>query len=161
MPDHMLALWRSGRCPFLVPASFWESPDRLRIRLDAEGLVQVASYAAVCPDGLEDGFCLLLTSLASAARAFASLQQWLADPAYISLDPSLLFFDRDKGSSLLMFSDSPDNRPFLARFSDLCRGLGPSGALIAERLEEAGRSVRMEEQGTARFLEKWLLQILA
>ena len=160
MPDHMFSLWKSGCCPFLVPAVFWEDADCLRIRWNAEGLVHVVSYAAICPDGLEEGFCLLLASLASDARAFASLQQWLADPAYISLDPGTLFFDRERCQSLLTFSDRPDSRPFLPRFLDLCRGLGPSGGLVAERLEKAGQSVWMEEKRTALFLEKWHRQIL-
>lgn len=159
MPDHMLALWKSGKCPFLLPARFWEEEGGLRVQFEAEGLLHVASYAAACPDGLEEGFCLVLDALASAALAYASLQQWLADPAYIALDARFLFYDREKRRSLLTFSDCPDGRPFLTRFADLCRGLGSGGALIGDRLEEAGKSVRMEERRTALYLEKWIRQV--
>ncbi|MBO5517281.1 MAG: hypothetical protein J6A42_04240 [Firmicutes bacterium] len=158
MPEYMLTLWKSGKCPYLLPARFWEEEGGLRVQFDAEGLLHVPSYAAACPDGIGEGFFLLLEALASACLAFSSLQQWLADPAYIALDARFLFFDREKGQSLLTFSDCPDGRPFLTRFADLCRGLGSGGALIGERLEEAGKSIRMEERRTAQFLLKWLRQ---
>lgn len=159
MPVHMLELWRSGCCPYLAPASLWETEDGLRIRFEAEGLIHAASYAAACPDGIEGSFCTLLEMLSSAALSFASLQRWLADPAYICLDPGLLFYDRERRSSLLTFSQQADSRSFLTRFAACCRGLGSGGILAAERLERFGQSAVTEEFRTAAFFQQWIRQI--
>lgn len=159
MPVHMLWLWQSGLCPDLVPAGLWRTEDGLHIRLNAEGLTHLASYAAACPDGLEDSFCTLLEALSSAALVFASLQRWLADPSYISLDPDLLFYDKERHCSLLTFSEEADSRPFLTRFLACCRGLGSGGALIAQRLERFGQGAVAEEFRTAAFLQRWIRQI--
>ncbi len=160
MPPHMQRLWRSGICPFLVPAAFYEEGGLLRIRLLAEGLTHMAFYEAACPEGIQDSFCLLLSSLASAALAFAELQRWLADPAWIDLSPEHLFYDRDAGQSLLTFQNERDSRSFAVRFLELCRGLGGSGALVASRLEDVCASAVLEEKGTAAFLSAWQRQIL-
>ena len=160
MPPYMLDLWRSGRCPLLVPAAFYEERGTLRVRVLPEGLVSAASYAAACPDGVEGSFCLLLSMLASAALAFRDLQLWLADPEYISLDPRDLFYDREKGQGMLALQAERDGRPFLERFCGLCRGLGAGGSLIAERLEAASSSAVLEERETAAFLSAWQRQIL-
>ena len=161
MPAYMRSLWRSGLCPHLVPAGFYEENGILRIRLNREGLTSVQAYAAACPDGLEGSFCFLLQALTSAASSFAALQSWLAEPSHISLAPEDLYYDRKTQRSLLVFSEDADPQDFLPRFLTLCHGLGGSGRLIGERLEQAASSCILEEKGTARFLSSWRQQILA
>ena len=161
MPAHMRRLWQSGLCPFLVPAAFYEDRGDLRILLKTEGLVRVQDYVLTCPDGIEGSFCLLLEMLASAADSFAQLQRWLADPAYISLDPDGLFYDRSREKCLLLLSSEKDERPFSERFCNLCGGLGGSGELIASRLSEACGFRVTEEKGISSFLRGWRGQILS
>ena len=155
MPEYMRKLWRSGRCPFLVPASFYESSSGFSLQICAEGLICVDRYASVCPDGIGDSFCLLLEMLASAAENFAALQNWLADPGHISLCPEDLYFDEGRGCSLLLFCDVPDSRPFAQRFADLCGQLGGSGPLIADRYRKVCTCTVLEERSTAVFLRRW------
>ncbi len=155
MPPYMRRLWQSGRCPALVPVSmFCERGDQVRV-IRAEGLIPVAFYASVCPDGIEQSFFLLLDALISAAETFGELQQWLADPAYISLKPRDLYFDPVRNRSLLQFSDDPDERPFFLRFCCLCEGLGGSGGLIAERLSASAACTVTEERRALRLLREW------
>ena len=87
MPDYMRRLWKSGLCPYLVPASFYTDRGYIKAMLHPEGLILAQDYALLCPDGIEASFCALLQMLASAADSFAMLQKWLADPAFISLAP--------------------------------------------------------------------------
>ena len=159
MPAYMRRLWQSGLCPFLVPAVSYEDLMGPRIILKTEGLIHVRDYALSCPDGIEDSFCLLLEMLASAADGFVQLQRWLADPAFISLDPGDLYYDRERTCSLLVFRSAEDPRPFGERFCDLCSGLGGSGELIAARLAEVCSSRVTQEKGTAAFLRSWRGQI--
>ena len=161
MPAYMRKLWQSGLCPFLVPAAFYETQRGTRIILKTEGLIFVRDYVSACPDGIEGSFCLLLEMLASAADGFAQLQRWLADPAFISLDPDSLFYDRSKERCLLLFRSETDDRPFSERFCDLCGGLGGSGDLISARLAEACSLRVTEEKGVSAFLRNWRGQILS
>ena len=161
MPDYMRRIWQSGLCPHLVPASFYSNQGTCRTVLHPEGLIRVRDYAQLCPDGIEGSFCALLQMLASAADSFALLQKWLADPAYISMDPRSLYYDQEIDRSLLLFSEQPDTRPFALRFCSLCGGLGGSGELIADRLSDAGSLRVTEEKGAAAFLRNWRRQILS
>lgn len=159
MPSYMIHIWRSGFCPALVPAFFYEESGSWTRELSAEGLIHLQSYAAACPDGVGESFCFLLKALAGIAAGFAALQQWLADPAYICLDASSVFYDGAKERGLLQFSDEQDSRPFLLRFCALCEGLGESGGLIAERLREQGRHSVLEEKSVSAFLLRWEQEI--
>ena len=161
MPDYMRRLWKSGLCPYLVPASFYTDRGYVKAMLHPEGLIRAQDYALLCPDGIEDSFCTLLQMLASAADSFALLQKWLADPAFISLVPGGLYYDAEKERSLLLFSEQADPRPFSVRFCDLCDGLGGSGGLIAARLSDACGYRVTEEKGAAAFLRNWCAQILS
>lgn len=161
MPVHMQTLWRSGRCPFLVPASFYAERGVLRTFLKTEGLVRVQDYALLCPDGIEQSFCSLLRMLSSAADHFAQLQSWLALPSYISLRPEDIYYREDCAGALLLFREEAESRPFFPRFCELCEDLGGSAGLIAERLTQAGGSCVMGERSTAAFLERWRREILS
>ena len=161
MPPYMRRLWQSGLCPFLVPAAFYETQRGTQIILKTEGLIHVRDYVFFCPDGIEGSFCLLLEMLASAADSFAQLQRWLADPAFISLDPDGLFYDRAQEQCLLLFAGERDGRPFSERFCDLCGGLGGSGELIASRLSAICGFRVTEEKGISAFLRSWRGQILS
>ena len=161
MPAYMRRLWQSGLCPFLVPAAFYEERGGTRLLLKTEGLIRVRDYAFVCPDGIEDSFCLLLEMLASAADSFSQLQRWLADPAYVSLRPDSLYYDRNKERCLLLFDEDADPRPFSERFCELCAGLGGSGELIASRLSETCSFRVTEEKGASAFLRRWRSEILS
>ena len=161
MPAYMYRLWRSGLCPHLVPAGLYEDGAGLHVLLRAEGLIRVRDYAVLCPDGIEAGFCTLLTMLASAAEGFSELQHWLADPAYISLRPGDLYYDGGKEKTLLILSEEPDPRPFLQRFCGMCAELGGSGSLIALKLEENAGCRILEEKGAAAFLRRWREEILS
>ena len=160
MPPYMRRLWQSGCCPFLVPASFYEDRAGYRYLINAEGLIRVRTYAAVCPDGIEESFCMLLHMLASAADSFLQLQSWLADPAHISLHPEDLYYDAKGDRCLLSFFDEADAGPFSERFAKMCSGLGGSGDLIASRLFEACRRQIMDEKGIRAFLRNWRQEIL-
>lgn len=159
MPAYMQTLWRSGLCPALVPVSFYRQGERPCRVLHCEGLTHIAAYALQCPDGIEDSFCLLLHALESAALSFLEAQRWLADPRYISLAGGDLFYDREKGKSLLLFCDTADDRPFLPRFCGLCEDLGGSGQLIAARLQDVSAACVLEERKTAAFLRGWRQEI--
>lgn len=159
MPEYMMRLWRSGRCPYLLPAAFYEEEGSLRCRFLTEGLTQMQPYAFSCPDGMEDSFFLLLSALESAAFAFGQLQLWLADPAYISLAPQTLYYDRYKQQSVLSFTIQGDSRPFSVRFQELCSGLGEGGKLIGERLQAFGAGLDLQEKQAAAFLRTWQQQI--
>ena len=161
MPDYMRRLWKSGLCPYLVPASFYAGRGYVKTMLHPEGLIRAQDYAQLCPDGIEVSFCTLLQMLATAADSFALLQKWLADPAFISLAPGGLYYDVEKERSLLLFSEQADPRPFSVRFCDLCDGLGGSGGLIAARLSDACGYRVTEEKGAAAFLRNWCAQILS
>ena len=161
MPDYMRRLWKSGLCPYLVPASFYAGRGYVRTMLHPEGLIRAQDYALLCPDGIEASFCTLLQILASAADSFALLQKWLADPAFISLAPGGLYYDAEKERSLLLFSEQEDPRPFSVRFCGLCDGLGGSGGLIAARLSDACGYRVTEEKGAASFLRNWRAQSLS
>ena len=160
MPDYMRMLWQSGQCPYLVPASFYRDESGYKTLLKTEGLINVYAYAAQCPDGIEDGFCMLLQMLSSTAQSVWGLQQWLAEPAYISLRPNHLFYEPKTKRSLLLLHFEADVRPFWRRFCECCEGLGPSGDLIATRLASACSSRILEEKGVAAFLRDWQRTIL-
>ena len=160
MPDHLYRLWRSGLCPELVPAGLYEDRGGRHVLLQTEGLIRVCDYAVFCPDGIEDSFCTLLLMLASAAESFLQLQQWLAEPAYISIYAGDLFYDRERQKTLLVLCEEADPRPFFERFCETCVLLGGSGSLIASRLEEGLRCRVTGEKGTAAFLRNWRAAIL-
>ena len=155
MPEYMRRLWRSGRCPYLVPVAFYHDRAGVSRQIQPEGLICVSRYADVCPDGIEDSFHLMLEMLASAADSFAALQSWLADPAYISLRPEDLYYDRGKGRTLLLFCETPDRSHFALRFADLCDAIGGSGPLVAQRFRDICACTVLEERGTASFLRRW------
>ena len=178
MPDYMRRLWKSGLCPYLVPASFYTDRGYVKAMLHPEGLIRAQDYALLCPDGIEDSFCTLLipviatNTIKDPAFAEQLLQldvcdfvglgrSQLADPAFISLAPGGLYYDAEKERSLLLFSEQADPRPFSVRFCDLCDGLGGSGGLIAARLSDACGYRVTEEKGAAAFLRNWCAQILS
>jgi hypothetical protein len=123
-------------------------------------LIRINEYARSCPDGIEGSFCALLHMLASTADSFALLQQWLAAPEWICLDPESLFYSISAERTLLLFCEKPDPRPFAERFCETCDALGGSGQLIAARFSDLCACRVLEEKGTASFLRGWRREIL-
>ncbi len=137
VPLYLLDLARSGLCPVLLPITFYEDGEQLRIRAQTEGLLSLRSELALLEN--RESLSLLLRRLRGCVEALSTARAWLAPPEALSLDLADLYFD-PRGKARLLIK--PTGRSPFEAASALCGQInleapGFNAELIIRRLFRA------------------------
>lgn len=154
MPDYILDIWACGLCGALTRIELVKGEGGADITLKVSGLTRAKPWLerAVEPkDAMRETLGVLLAFLS----ACIEVQKWAVDSFYISADPEEVYFDRRTQSAKLVLRPAR-KEGLMERFGELCRGLGPMGAVVAERLEECSYEKILDEYSASELLRRWL-----
>ena len=97
IPGYVLEVLKNGRCPYLVPGSYYEDEGGIRICLDTSGLRELSSLGIDKHRGGLGPAIHAARSIRYALRDLTGLGDWLVDPQSVSLKPHNVFWDEDLG----------------------------------------------------------------
>ncbi len=155
LPPHVLAVIRRGRCPALVPSSYYEDESgQTVICADTAGSTGAKE---LLKDGERGGLAGLLKTIRimrSVCEARQTCRDWFIDPTLTSTAPEDIYLD-ERGFARLIIrgpgADVPrDMRGFLRSLDQSFPRLG-AGELLAI-LEQRGLPPAGDEKGLIRLL---------
>ncbi len=162
MPDFLIELWISGRCPMLCPArSLGTEPggDGTRVLIIRDGLMNLPLYLAGRRTGVNAGFAELLKLLRLFVSACIYAEDWLIEDKFISLEKEDILFDLYDLSPKLVLRDTAAKGRFAPRLAELCLNLPCNADLIAEKLLSTDGELMMDKRALLGFLAAWEYEI--
>ena len=149
IPGYVLEVLKRGRCPYLVPGSYYEDEGEIRICLDTSGLRELSSLGMKKRQSGLGPAIHAARSNRYALRDLTGLGDWLIDPRSVSLKPQKVFWDEDL--AVVRFCPAaPDEDS----------GEGPAGLVRALDRDSFGISLGIsemilghEQDGTVRWMD--------
>lgn len=164
MPNFLLEIWISGRCPLLCPVRrlgrrAGEVGSQLLVIRN--GLMNLPLYLSERRAGVNAGFAELLRFLRLFVYACIFAEDWLIEDKFISLEKEDILFDPADFSAKLVLREEAAEGRFVPRFIDLCSKLPANADLIAEKLLKTEAEALMDKKALLRFLAAWEYEISA
>ncbi|MBQ6013475.1 MAG: hypothetical protein IJL27_05465 [Firmicutes bacterium] len=149
IPGYVLEVLKRGRCPYLVPGSYYEDEGGICICLDTSGLRELSSLGMEKRRSGLGPAIHAARSIRYALRDLTGLGDWLIDPRSVSLKPQKVFWDEDL--AVVRFCPAaPDEDS----------GEGPAGLVRALDRDSFGISLGIsemilghEQDGTVRWMD--------
>ncbi|MBQ6260770.1 MAG: hypothetical protein IJK59_05920 [Firmicutes bacterium] len=146
---YLLEVLKRGRCPYLVPGSYYEDEGGICICLDTSGLRELSSLGMEKRRSGLGPAIHAARSIRYALRDLTGLGDWLIDPRSVSLKPQKVFWDEDL--AVVRFCPAaPDEDS----------GEGPAGLVRALDRDSFGISLGIsemilghEQDGTVRWMD--------
>ncbi len=158
VPGYSIKIICSGKCPYLMDASVYESADGNIICYDDSGLTGLKSLLA---ESYKFRFSSLLSYLRRCAEGLRGLSDYLFKPEYVSLDLDRIYFDSCGKVRFTCPGKDPD--PCSALLG-LCAQIGAefpytNADIIVKKLKDTNSEKLLGLPEIIRVLSLWELEL--